>query len=202
MSDDARMWWECSCGETWDEAGDTAGCGRAGAHTRDMKVQDPEGGHRIIGLLNEAGELLLTGWNLKGARTLFGLNGTTKASREAGARAEAVDKPKAAGRGQGGLRTGAAATSVASRRFHVLAGDISLSDAVTVMFAESARQRPDLYEDGVLSDPKIYDAELGEFVSFCVIRYCIEHASDLGLDRLMVDVQRMAGYRPAEEAAV
>lgn len=205
MSDEAEMWWECTCGERFGEAGDTAGCGRAGAHTRDMKVQDPEGGHRIIGLLNDAGEILLNGWNLKGARTLFGITGT-KAQRQAEAAGQAPAAQGKGAKGAGGaagLKTGAAMANPPTRRFHILAGDIFLSDAIPTMFQESARQRPDLYEDGALSDVSTYNAEMADFVNFCVIRFCIEHADELGLNRMMSDISRYGGHAPrGEEEAV
>jgi hypothetical protein len=83
-----------------------------------------------------------------------------------------------------GFKTGAVVRGDSVRRAHVLAADIGLPDYCLVLFHGSVKGRPDIYDDGVWSDPKVHDKELAEFIAFCVVTATHDHADELGLGAL------------------
>ena len=203
--------WHCSCGEQY--SGVTTGYLALGKHFKKAE-RNGETDHEKVGFVGlDTGEIVgetpdevlsrLDPEALEAEKAR-----RAEARREQAAEARAASKPQKAETARGepaaakGLRTGAALQAAPKRRFHVLAGDLFLSDAIPLMFAESVRNRPDLYEDNVLTDQDVYNSEQSEFVNWCVIQTCIREAGFLGLDRMMSEVQRYAHGAARGEAAV
>lgn len=167
------------------------GAGRAGNHLKTAKAQGEAEDHSILGLIDtESGEIVVERLNMRAAMAAFGREVPRPEGKE-----KAPQEPKAP------KERAASATPSAGRKGFVVVGSLEVSGVTELLFQMDVAANPDAFPADTLTDEKIRAGEMGKWIEQCLVRFHVDHARELGIDRfLMAAFQAQAAEEQDLEA--
>lgn len=163
------MYWQCSCGEQFEEVGDRQSLGMVMVHLRKAKQENGQE-HRIMGLYADDGERVIEGWNPKKAQIEGYLpKGKLDEPGDGDAGDEAPPPPK---------KPGKSPFRAQMRYVHV-----ELDPTVYILFDIARTKWPEEYPD---DSPETFSRWLRE----TVLAFYYEYRETMGISKLFEEALR------------